>query len=73
MFPEVLPLTALVDAACSSGWTVEHLDTATQREWDEFESGWRRGQDPQVAAERMREYVTAYRGRLGFCYLILRA
>lgn len=83
---EVLPLTDLVAACGSAGWQVLHLSTADQREWDDFESAHRAGQrewlldnedDPRAAEvrqlheEREREYLTAYRGVLGFAYLVL--
>jgi hypothetical protein len=58
--------------AVAAGWRLEHVDTATLGEWDSFESSWRKGHDPAVAAERRREYTDVYRGRLGFCYLVLR-
>jgi hypothetical protein len=65
---------------------VQHLSTADQREWDDFESGHRAGSrewllanpdDPRAdevrAREeaREREYLTAYRGVLGLAYLVL--
>ena len=82
----VLVLEQAVAAARAQGWHVLHLSTAEQREWDEFESGWRAGrdrwltahpEDPQaekLAAEldaRTDEYVNVYRGVIGFCYLVL--
>lgn len=83
---DVLPLPDLVAACRDTGWQVLHLTTADQREWDEFESGHRAGprtwllanpEDPRAAevAERHdareHEYLTAYRGVLGFAYLVL--
>jgi hypothetical protein len=62
------------------------LTVADQREWDEFEFGWRLGReqwslshsnDPraeqvrQELNDQVREYVSEYRGVLGFCYLML--
>lgn len=35
---DVLPLAELTDRAVASGWRTLHLSTASQREWDEFES-----------------------------------
>jgi SAM-dependent methyltransferase len=82
----VLALEEAVAHARAQGWHVRHLSTADQREWDEFESGWRAGpdrwltahpDDPQagkLAVEldaRTDEYVNVYRGVLGFCYLVL--
>ena len=83
---DVLPLADLAAACADAGWQVLHLDTASQREWDDFESGHRAGQrewllanpaDPRAPevrerhAAREHEYLTAYRGVLGFAYLIL--
>lgn len=82
----VLTLEGAVAHARAQGWHVLHLSMADQREWDEFESGWRAGRDrwltahpddPEarmLAAEldaRTDEYVNVYRGVLGFCYLVL--
>jgi SAM-dependent methyltransferase len=83
---DVLPLADLATACRDTGWQVLHLDTASQREWDDFESRHRAGQrewllanpdDPRAAevrerhAAREHEYLTAYRGVLGFAYLVL--
>jgi SAM-dependent methyltransferase len=83
---DVLPLADLATACRSAGWQILHLSTADQREWDDFESGHRAGQrewlltnpeDPRAAEVRERheerelEYLTAYRGVLGFAYLVL--
>ncbi len=82
----VLPLADLTQACGDAGWQVLHLTTANQHEWDDFESRHRAGlrewllTDPahpraaRVKAEqdtREREYLTAYRGVLGFAYLVL--
>jgi SAM-dependent methyltransferase len=83
---EVLPLVDLVTACGEAGWQVLHLSTTTQQEWDDFESRHRAGPrgwllanptDPRAAQVRAdqdareREYLTAYRGVLGFAYLVL--
>lgn len=83
---DVLPLADLVAACGETGWQVLHLSTASQQEWDAFESGHRAGirewllanpDDPRAAEAkatqdaREREYLTAYRGVLGFAYLVL--
>ncbi|MGO9488464.1 MAG: hypothetical protein ACLQBB_05490 [Solirubrobacteraceae bacterium] len=62
------------------------MSTADRREWDEFESTWRAGREEWLLANpdndraeaeraeldaRLDEYVTVYRGVLGFCYLVL--
>jgi cyclopropane fatty-acyl-phospholipid synthase-like methyltransferase len=82
----ILSLSGLVDEAIDAGWRILHLSSADQREWDEFESTWRMGREnwllsnsadrrvPEVRAEldeRLREYLTVYRGLLGFVYLVL--
>ncbi|KAK4249160.1 SAM-dependent methyltransferase [Corynascus novoguineensis] len=79
-------LAKLVDMCRQEGWQVLHLSTADQREWDEFESGHRAGPREWLLAnpdhprarevreqqdERERNYLTVYRGVLGFAYLIL--
>jgi SAM-dependent methyltransferase len=87
LFGDGVPaLEEAVAHARDQGWHVLHLSTADQREWDEFESGWRAGRDrwltehpddPQakkLAGEldaRTDEYLNVYRGVLGFCYLVL--
>ncbi|MFL6127018.1 SAM-dependent methyltransferase [Actinophytocola sp.] len=83
---DVLPLADLVAACGRLGWHVLHLSTADQHEWDDFESRHRAGPrrwllanpaDPRAPEvrrqqdEREREYLTAYRGVLGFAYLVL--
>jgi SAM-dependent methyltransferase len=87
MFGEgISTLSALAESAIEAGWRVLHLSTADQREWDDFESTWRAGREQwllanpsdfrssQVKAEmesRLRDYLTVYRGVLGFAYLVL--
>jgi ubiquinone/menaquinone biosynthesis C-methylase UbiE len=86
IFGEVLPLPQLLEECRSAGWRLLHLSTADQREWDDFESTFRAGRqewllthgdDPRAAEvrdwldAREREYVQAYRGVLGFAYLVL--
>jgi SAM-dependent methyltransferase len=87
MFGEdIVPLSTLANEALRAGWRILHLSTADQREWDEFESTWRAGReqwslsnpdDPrthEVRAkldQRLSEYLTVYRGVLGFVYLVL--
>ncbi len=82
----VLALPELVGCATDAGWRVLDLTTADLREWDEFEGAWRLGREewllahpdaPQASElrdqlrERLAEYVSDYRGVLGFCYLVL--
>jgi ubiquinone/menaquinone biosynthesis C-methylase UbiE len=82
----VLHLTDLANEAVQAGWRILHLSTADQREWDDFESAWRAGRELWLLAHpadhrsgsikteldtRLREYLTLYRGVLGFAYLVL--
>jgi SAM-dependent methyltransferase len=87
IFGETVPsLPQLLETCRAAGWRVIHMSTADQREWDDFESTFRAGRqewllansdDPRAAEvrdwldARERQYVEAYRGILGFAYLIL--
>ncbi|KAH6845751.1 SAM-dependent methyltransferase [Chaetomium sp. MPI-CAGE-AT-0009] len=87
MFGDEVPLLADLVAMCrETGWEVLYLNTADQREWDDFESRHRAGtrewllanpDSPRVAEVREQEdarersYLTGYRGVLGFVYLVL--
>ena len=87
MFGDNVCLLADLVAMCrETGWAVMHLSTADQREWDDFESRHRAGlrewalrnpNDPQVSEirkqqdARERNYITTYRGVLGFAFLVL--
>jgi SAM-dependent methyltransferase len=86
LFGEVLELHEIVRHALEAGWRLLHLSTADQGEWDDFESTWRSGREAWLLAHpgepaagavreeldgRIIEYVGAYRGVLGFCYLVL--
>lgn len=68
------------------GWRVIHLSTASQLEWDDFESTFRAGRQEWLLASpghsraaeirdwldaRERQYVTVYREVFGFAYLVL--
>ncbi len=83
---DVLPLRDLMAHATAQGWRTLSLTLADQREWDEFESGWRAGREEWLLANpehssaatvraeldaRLTEYLTIYRGVLAFCYLVL--
>jgi cyclopropane fatty-acyl-phospholipid synthase-like methyltransferase len=83
---DVLALDRVLDHARDAGWRMLSLSTADQREWDEFESSYRRGSEEWLLANpsapdapavrhdldrRLTEYETGYRGVLGFCYLVL--
>jgi SAM-dependent methyltransferase len=82
----VLELETLLQRVLAAGWRPLHMSVADQREWDEFELSWTAGRQRWLLAhpnderapgarreldERLVEYVSAYRGVLGFCYLIL--
>jgi cyclopropane fatty-acyl-phospholipid synthase-like methyltransferase len=82
----VLNLTDLVNEVIQAGWQILHLSTADQREWDDFESTWRAGREHWLLAHptdqrsrsirteleaRLHEYLTLYRGVLGFAYLVI--
>jgi len=83
---EVLSLEAVAEHARAAGWRVLHLSTADQREWDDFEATWRAGREQWLSDnpaderaadvsreldQQLRDYVTVYRGVLGFGYLVL--
>jgi cyclopropane fatty-acyl-phospholipid synthase-like methyltransferase len=83
---DIARLADVIEHALSAGWRLVSLTTADQREWDDFESSWRLGREQwlrtnpdashaadvrQELDDRLREYVGAYRGVLGFCYLVL--
>lgn len=83
---DVLSLADLAEACRATGWRILHLSTADQREWDDFESRHRAGQeewllananDPRATEVRNRldhrrhEYLTVYRGVLDLAYLVL--
>jgi cyclopropane fatty-acyl-phospholipid synthase-like methyltransferase len=82
----VLTLAGLVEEAMGAGWHLLHLNTANQDEWDDFESTWKAGRegwllanrdDPRATevrtklANQWQEYLSVYRGVLGFAYLTL--
>jgi SAM-dependent methyltransferase len=84
--PETRPLPALLEACREAGWRVIHLSTASQLEWDDFESTFRAGRQEWLLANpghpraaeirdwidtREREYLNVYREVLGFAYLVL--
>ena len=87
IFGETVPsLPQLLEACRAAGWRVIHMSTADQSEWDDFESTFRAGRQEWLLAHsddprapevrdwldaRERQYVEAYRGILGFAYLIL--
>lgn len=83
---ETVRLPDLLETCRGEGWRVIHLSTASQLEWDDFESAFRAGRQewllanpdhPRAAEIRdwidasEREYVTVYREALGFSYLVL--
>jgi SAM-dependent methyltransferase len=83
---QTMPLADLMEACRGEGWRVIHLSTASQLEWDDFESTFRAGRQEWLLANpghprateirdwidaRERQYVTVYREVLGFAYLVL--
>ncbi len=83
---ETTDLAGLVAACRATGWQVMHLSTASQQEWDDFESRHRAGPREWVLANRddpraedveqqqdarEHEYLSVYRGVLGLAYLVL--
>jgi SAM-dependent methyltransferase len=79
-------LPELLEVCRARGWRVIHVSVADQREWDDFESTFRAGRQEWLLANadhprapeirewldtREREYVSVYRGLLGFAYLVL--
>jgi precorrin-6B methylase 2 len=83
---DILTLAELVAASRETGWEVLNLGVADQREWDDFESKHRAGQRALILespespfgqqlkeelAKRERDYLTVYRGLLGFAFLVL--
>ena len=83
---EALPLADLAALCRQTGWEVLYLTTADQREWDDFESRHRAGprewllanpEDPRTAGVREdmdrkeRDYLTVYRGVVGYAFLVL--
>lgn len=83
---EIMPLPDLMEACRGEGWRVIHLSTASQLEWDDFESTFRAGRQEWLLASpghpraaeirdwidaRERQYVTVYREVFGFAYLVL--
>jgi SAM-dependent methyltransferase len=83
---ETMSLPDLMEACRGEGWRVIHLSTASQLEWDDFESAFRAGRQEWLLASpahpraaeirdwidaRERQYVTVYREVLGFAYLVL--
>jgi cyclopropane fatty-acyl-phospholipid synthase-like methyltransferase len=78
IFGELPTVEDLIRTTRSAGYDILYNESATQDEWDDFESRWRRGLgesgDPELeafASERQTEYEDVYRGILGFHYLVL--
>ena len=71
-------LSGLTDLAVDAGFRVRHASSSTLDEWDDFESDWRAGMEATGDADatafcegRRREYLSGYRGILGFAWLVL--
>lgn len=77
-FGDLPDLAGLARTATDAGFRVLHAATSTQGEWDDFESDWRAGIErvgtpgARAFADRRREeYLTGYRGVVGFAWLVL--
>lgn len=83
---EVSPLKDIVVMCREAGWKLMYMETATQQDWDAFESGHRAGarewllkneSDERAAsveedlAKKEDGYFGVYRGQLGFVFAIL--
>ena len=83
---ETSPLPDLLETCRGEGWRVIHLSTASQLEWDDFESTFRAGRQEWLLANpdhrrtaeirdwidtRECQYLAVYREVLGFAYLVL--
>ncbi|WP_351225042.1 class I SAM-dependent methyltransferase [Streptomyces sp. NPDC002133] len=81
-----LPLAAIAEAATDAGFRVEWIETATEEEWEHFESGYLADEEEWLAAhaghplaagirarvDRHRaSWLRGYRGILGLVYLTL--
>jgi SAM-dependent methyltransferase len=71
-------LPELAAELTAAGWGVLWLTTSTMHELDSWESDWRAGLELsghpyalQLAAERLTEYLTWYRGTFGFAWCLL--
>jgi cyclopropane fatty-acyl-phospholipid synthase-like methyltransferase len=78
LFGELPVWDGLLQVARSTGFSVDEATRSTLDEWDAYEAGWRAGveaaEDPVLrlaAVERERDYRDAYRGVLGFAWLVL--
>jgi hypothetical protein len=83
---QIMPLPDLMEAGRGEGWRVIYLSTASQPQWDDFESTFRAGRQEWLLASpghpraaemrdwhdaRERQYVTVYREVFGFVHLVL--
>lgn len=80
VFGELPDLLGLTELAVAAGLRPVHVGVSTLAEWDDFESDWRAGLElssnpkaRQLSDERRREYLSGYRGVLGFGWLLLAA
>jgi SAM-dependent methyltransferase len=78
IFGDLPDLAELVRQAVAADLRPLHIATSTQAEWDDFESDWRAGIErlgtPEALAfadERREEYLSGYRGVVGFAFLLL--
>ncbi|MDR7276305.1 SAM-dependent methyltransferase [Catenuloplanes atrovinosus] len=78
VFGELPDLPSLARAAVDAGFRPLHIAESTVAEWDDFESDWRAGIERlgtpaarSFADQRRDEYLSGYRGVVGFGWLIL--
>lgn len=78
VFGDLPDLAGLARAATDAGFRVLHAAASSQAEWDDFESDWRAGVERvgtpaarTFADERREEYLSGYRGVVGFAWLVL--
>jgi cyclopropane fatty-acyl-phospholipid synthase-like methyltransferase len=78
IFGDLPDLAGMARIATDAGFRVLHAAASTQAEWDDFESDWRAGVEHvgtpgarAFADERRDEYLSGYRGAVGFAWLIL--
>ena len=83
---ELLDLAQVVDLAIEAGFRPAWIETASEQEWEEFESGYQADEEEWLAAhpdhpeaaeirqqvdEHRSYWLRGYRGLLGFAYLTL--
>ncbi|GAA1741084.1 class I SAM-dependent methyltransferase [Isoptericola hypogeus] len=78
IFGDLPDLAGMARAATGAGFRVRHAATSTLGEWDDFESTWRSGLERLAAPaardfadQRRDEYLSVYRGVVGFAWLVV--